>query len=320
MSTKKNSDAGRLINILLSSSLERRTFGAMADWFKDFNQQTRHFSQAIDRAMLGGRMSANVGFTFSSAYQSAIEALFNPTEILLSSFCVTEEQGNHPRSIQTRLFEDAGQLLVTGSKSFVSGANDSQCLYIACRDERNGNGFDADGRPIIKMLSLKTDIEGVDVKAMPALGFIPEVSHGKVTLNNVLVTQTQVYPEDGYVGYVKAFRSYEDLYVLAAIVAYRLGEAVDQTWPEPFLEEHVSLVLALRSLSDMDLTKPAAHIGLAACRSQLTVLIEKTNTLFSKSDPEGYQRWCRDKVLLNIAQKAHEKRTTGAWEMLNIKQ
>lgn len=318
-SSEKNSDAERLINILLSASVQRKSFNSMADWFNDFNQQTRPFSQAIDRAILGGRLSLNLSFAFSSAYQSAIEALFKPTEILLSSFCVTEEQGNHPRSIHTRLFEENGQLWVSGNKSFVSGANDSQCLYIACRDERNGNGFDADDRPIIKMLRLTTDRDGVNVSPMPALGFIPEVSHGKVSLNCVLVKQSQVYPEDGYVDYVKAFRSYEDLHVLAAIASYRLGEAIDQKWSESVLEEHVSLILALRSLSDMDLRKSVAHIGLAACRSQMTALIDKTNSIFSKTHPERYQLWCRDKVLLNIAQKAHEKRTQGAWNLVNQK-
>ncbi|MFT6907432.1 MAG: hypothetical protein ACJAS1_004113 [Oleiphilaceae bacterium] len=35
--TKSNTDC--LINILLSPSLERKTFSSMAEWFRDFNQQ-----------------------------------------------------------------------------------------------------------------------------------------------------------------------------------------------------------------------------------------------------------------------------------------
>lgn len=307
------SDADRLIETLLSPSIERKTFGSMADWFESFNRHTRGFSQSIDRAMLGGRLSLNVGFAFSAAYQSAIEALFKPHDILLSSFCVTEEQGNHPRAIETRLFEDAGKLYLSGHKKFVSGANDSQQLYIACRDEREGNGIDAQGRPIIKMIVTKAKSKGLEIQAMPALGFVPEVSHGKVTLDHVLLSEDQICLGDGYLNYVKAFRSYEDLHVLAAITAYRLAEAIEGKWPRDILEGHISLILAIRSLSEMDLNKPAAHIGLAACRSQLDGVILNTNSLFKQHNSQAYALWERDKILLSIAKTAHQKRTQGAW-------
>lgn len=311
------SDTERLIETLLSPALERMTYGSMADWFESFNQQARAYLQPIDRAFLGGRLSLNVGFAFAAAYQSAIEALFKPQEILLSSFCVTEEQGNHPRALETRLFEDAGKLYLSGHKKFVSGANDSQQLYIACRDEREGNGFDAQGRPVIKMIATKAQTKGLEIQAMPALGFVPEVSHGKVKLNNVQITEEQICSGDGYVNYVKAFRSYEDLHVLAAITAYRLAEAIEGRWPRDLLEAHISLILAVRALSNMDLNTPVAHVGLAACRSQLDSLISSTNSLYEKSNFESYKHWKRDQVLLNIAKTAHQKRTKTAWEVMS---
>lgn len=318
MTEKNAADLDRLINILLSPSVERKTYDSMAVWFNDFNQQTRQFPVPIDRAILGGRMSLNLSFSFASAYQSAIEALFQTQETLLSSFCVTEEKGNHPRAIETRLFKESGKLLVSGTKSFVSGATDSEYLYIACRDERHGNGIDTEGRPIIKMLAINVKSQGLEIKSMPSLGFIPELSHGKVILSNVVITEEQILPEDGYLNYVKAFRSYEDLYVLASVVAYRLGEAIEGKWPTDMLEEHISLLLAIRSVSLMTLTKPAAHIALAACRSKFEELISTTNSLYESSNPDSYQSWNRDKALLNIAKKAHEKRTVGAWDKFRV--
>tara|TARA_R110001592_G_scaffold237577_1_gene496803 strand:- start:451 stop:1404 length:954 start_codon:yes stop_codon:yes gene_type:complete len=312
------SDTDRLINILLSPSIERKTFGSMADWFKYFNQQTRQFSKPIDRAILGGRLSLNVSFTFTSGYQSAIEALFKPETEQLSSFCVTEEKGNHPRAVETRLFRESGSVFLTGKKQFVSGANDSECLYIACRDEREGAGFDKAGRPILKLVSVPASVAGLQIQAMPALGFVPEVSHGKVFLDKVAVSEDQLFEGDGYLNYVKAFRSYEDLYVLAAISGYRLGEAIDGLWPEDALEKHISLLLAIRSLSDMDLNKSAAHIALAACRIQLHELITNTNALFERQNPRAYDLWNRDKVLLNVAKMAHQKRTQSAWDRFKL--
>jgi len=316
MTDLKDNNIDGLINILLSPSLERKTFSNMADWFKGFNQQTRHFDSPIDRAILGGRLSLSVGFAFVSAYQSAIEALFQPQEILLSSFCVTEDKGNHPRQIETRLCKEAGQLYISGTKKFVSGANDSQCLYVACRDERAGSGFDAAGRPIIKMVKLLAENKGLEIQVMPALGFVPEVSHGKVNLNSVAISEAQICEGDGYIRYVKAFRAYEDIYVLAAITAYRLGEAIEGKWSHSALERHVSLLLAIRSISQMNLNKPSAHIAISACRSKLEELIKQTDKMFEASNPESYKFWCRDQVLLNIAKTAHQKRTQKAWEMI----
>jgi acyl-CoA dehydrogenase len=315
-SSENRSDVDRLVNILLTGSLVRKTFGSMAAWFKDFNEQTRPFIMPIDRAIIGGSLSLNVGFAFASAYQSAIEALFQPQDSRLSSFCVTEEKGNHPRDIQTRLFIESGQLLISGSKKFVSGANDSQRLFIAGRDERDSNGLDKQGRPVLKMVELCTPSKGLKIEEMPALGFVPEISHGKVQLDNVHITEKQILKGDGYLDYLKAFRNYEDLYVLAAITGYRLGESLDGQWPKDTIENHIALLLAIRSLSSMNLSKAAAHIGLAACRAQLKALILNTNSLFESSNPNAYGLWDRDKVLLDIAKTAHQKRTQNAWDGL----
>lgn len=292
----------------------------MAQWFKDFNQQSRQFERSLDRAILGGRLSENVSFSFAAAYQSAIESLFQTDDILLSSFCVSEEKGNHPRDIHTKLFYESGNLVISGTKQFVSGANDSQRLYISCRDERSSDGIDTLGRPILKMIVLPAFIAGLQIQEMPALGFIPEVSHGRVFLDHVEVSENQILKGDGYLAYIKAFRNHEDLHVLAAITAYRLGEAIEASWPKEIVENHISLILALRSLADMDLNQSSAHIALAACRSQLELLITQTNAIFEKLNPKAYQLWKRDKVLLNIAKAAHQKRTEGAWQLFDAQE
>lgn len=318
MAAQENkSDTERLIGELVSPFIERYPFDSMSDWFKAFNQNSRSYSRPIDRAIIGGRFSVSVGFAFAAAYQSAIEALFQPDGMYLSSFCVTEEKGNHPRALEARLVEGSGKLYISGHKTFVSGANDSERLYIACRDERKGQGIDSNGRPIIKMVSVMPNDKGVDVQAMPALGFVPEVSHGQVTLNKVSINDTQIYAGDGYLEYVKAFRSYEDVHVLAAITAYRLAEAIDQRWPKDVHEAHIALLLALRSIADMELTHAAAHIALAGCRAQLEQLITATNKHFEDGAPIAYRNWCRDQILLNIAKKAHHKRTASAWDTLH---
>jgi len=290
----------------------------MAAWFGSFNQQTRLFEGSIDRAILGGRLSLNVGFAFTSGYQSAIESLFQTgdvqsDELRLSSLCVTEAKGNHPRAIETRLYLEGGRYFIEGNKQFVSGACDSQLIYVACRDETTGCGFDDEGKPKLKVVAIPTHSQGVAIQAMPALGFIPEVSHGKVKLERVEILESQLLDGDGYLEYVKAFRNYEDLHVFAAIVGYRLGEAIDSKWDTSSIEAHISLILALRAISFMPLAEPVAHISLSACRRQLISLIEATNTQFESHNPLAFENWQRDQVLLKVASKAHQSRTEKAW-------
>jgi len=326
-------NANVLIEALLSRSQQRKSFDAMAAWFDSFNQQTRLFESSIDRAILGGRLSLNVGFAFTSGYQSAIESLFEGGKLeggklqgdkfhgesvqsdglMLSSLCVTEVKGNHPRAIETRLYREGGRYFVDGNKQFVSGACDSQMIYVACRDETVGNGFDDEGKPKLKVVAIPTQSQGVAIQTMPVLGFIPEVSHGKVKLERVEIVDSQVLEGDGYLTYVKAFRTFEDLHVLAAIVGYRLGEAIDSQWDTVSIEAHISLILALRAINFMPLAEPVAHISLAACRRQLITLIEATNTQFESHNPLAFENWQRDQVLLKVASKAHQIRTAKAW-------
>jgi len=285
----------------------------MALWFDAFNTQTRQFEASVDRSILGGRLSENLGFAFTSGYQSAIEALFGTEKIVLSSLCVTEAKGNHPRSIETSLIEEEGRLSLIGKKQFVSGAGDTELMYVACKDERFGEGYDDQGRPIIKLVAVSAFQERVEIEQMPELGFIPEVSHGKVSFDQVEVFAPQILEGDGYIDYVKAFRTYEDLHVLAAIVGFRLGEALEFKWRRESVEAHLSLILSLRDLSFMPLNEPAAHIALAGCRAQLKSLIEKTDSEFQASNASGFKCWQRDQVLLSVASKAHETRTQRAW-------
>lgn len=312
MTDDKETKADQLVNILLSPAFHRPSFDSTKNWFQAFRQQTGMFSLSIDRALLGGRMSQCLGYAFAAGYQSAIEALFDADSTQLAAFCVSETGGNHPRSIQTRLAKQANLLSLHGEKSFVSGAHDAQNLYIACLDVREGNGLDHAGRPCLKIVQISSDLPGVELHALPPLGFIPEVRHGKVSLQEVEISPTMILPGDGYLDYIKPFRSYEDVHVLAAVSAYRLAEAIQGHWPDAYIDQYLALIMALRSLSQMSLNNAPAHIGLAAIREQFDELVKQTDPFFESTNPAGYEHWIRDRRLLQVAKAAHEKRTHAA--------
>jgi len=293
---------------LLSHSNQRSHHHSISKWFSSFISATKHHASTLEQAALGGRLSKNMGFTFAAGYQSAIQSLFQPKKHQLTSLCISEQQGNHPRAIQSALTKHGQIWHLDGSKSFITGASEAKHLYVAAT-----TGFSDNGKPIIKMLSLKAKQKGIQIKTMPKLSFVPEISHGTANFEQVELETQQILEGDGYSNFVKPFRTQEDLHVLAAVIGFRIGEAIDSNWSHESIEAHLCLLASLTAIKPSEFNLPSSHLILAGCRSQLKTLIKQTDLQFEKYNPEGYKNWKRDKALLEIASKAHKLRTSRAW-------
>ena len=303
------SNTENFVKELLSHTKRENHYSSMSEWFSHFNEYKNHLSSPLDQAILGGRLSNNMGFAFSAGYQSAIQSLFAPKHQKLASLCISEPQGNHPRAIQSTLIKHGQNWHLNGSKSFITGATEAEILYVAVT-----TGLNTDNRPIIKMLALPANQPGIHISNMPPLPFIPEISHGTATFTQVRLDSEQILDGDGYSKFVKPFRTYEDIHVLAAVIGYRIGEAIDSNWTYDCIEEHLSLLASLRSLRPNEFSQTSSHLILAGCRSQLKKLIQQTDEQFELNNAEGYKNWKRDKALLDIASKAHKLRTNRAWD------
>jgi len=301
-----------MLDLLIAPTLPE-TPAAFGQWFDGFKRLRSAHPDSVDRATLGGRASSSVGFAFASGYQSAIEHLFqahmDPENPALASLCVSETTGNHPRAIETTLTQKDGAWRLHGEKSFVSGALDAARLFVACK-----TGTDQEGQPMIKVVRVDCNQPGVQITPLPALPFVPEVSHGRVKLDQVMISAQHILPGDGYLGYVKPFRTCEDIHVCAGVLGYLIGEAVKSGWPESLLERMLALVLCFQQLAKQPLDSASNHIALAGARQQLDALIESCSEAFRSQSPEAFKLWQRDRALLNIAQKAHGARTEKAWQ------
>lgn len=298
-------------------------------WFAHYNQIIRPLSRnsntaepdtkqdlaqnSIDRAIYSGRSTTRAGWAFMGGYQSAIEHLFaahiNPDQPELASFCVSEQGGNHPRAIQALLTENEDSTQLSGMKSFVSGAEDAQRLFVACKQ-----GNDTQGLPQLKIASIRSSANGVSIKALPPLAFIPEVSHGQVVLD--AAEPDEVLAGDGYLEFIKPFRTCEDIHVISAILAYLLGEGIEGQWPEALIEQMLAALMSYRALASMDYKDGGCHLALAGARQTMSELLEQVNPVFEQSNPAAFALWQRDQALLKIAYKAHLSRTEKAWAQL----
>jgi|GEM_PF-731111 len=318
----------RFFEQLLSTSISRHHYTSTAEWYKHFLDTTNQLTSTLEQAALGGRFSTNMSYAFSAGYQSAIQSLFKPNTRSLSSVCITEKEGNHPRNIKSTLTKHQQSWQLNGSKSFITGANDAKRLYIAVTDkpasdkhtnehlEKETTERTVSIRPKIKMLSVPADQLGINIAPMPPLPFVPDISHGIATFEHVNIQATQILEGDGYSQYIKPFRTHEDIHVLAAIIGFRIGEAMDSKWAQSSVEAHLMLLSSLLSLSTDNFSVPTTHIIFSGCRAQFSALIQQTDDEFKQNNAEGFSHWKRDKALLDIANKAHILRTDRAWDYI----
>jgi alkylation response protein AidB-like acyl-CoA dehydrogenase len=124
--------------------------------------------------------------------------------------CATEQRSLRPADMQTRLTD----LRLSGRKDFVTAGDAADWLLIAARSEQPGE------TPRLSLAVVYPGEPGVRVEKLPALPLMPDVSHGRLHLDDAMC---ELLAGDGWDAYVKPFRSLEDLYVLSAMTAWLYG-------------------------------------------------------------------------------------------------
>lgn len=303
-----------LTAFLLSTSLPLPATASASDmpqWQALTRQQYTQWQTPFARAVAGGFCSGSIGIAFTSGYQAALQALA-PTRVdyNAASFCVTEAGGNKPSSIQTRLTAStAGHWILSGEKSFVSGADHARRLLVAATD-----GQDEQGRNRLVMVQVETDQPGVAIQVLPPLPFAPEALHGSVRFDQVVITPEQRLPGDGYAQYVKPFRTIEDIHVSAAILGYLVRIARQYGFPRSSIEQLLALIWLHQPLAGAAPAEPTTHLTLAGARQLMESVLAALEACWAQVDPAVASAWQRDKALLQIAGKARTQRTLRAWE------
>ena len=264
-------------------------------------------------ALRGGHAADRLGWAFAAGYQAALRALV-PTlpADALAAFCVTEEGGNRPRDIRTTLAPlPGGGYTLNGAKRWTTLGPQGAILLVTARL----GGADDEARPRLKVARVRTGQPGVVVTPMPPTPFVPEVPHARVALTDVAITEDDLLPGDGYTRCVKPFRTLEDLYVAAAVLAWLAGTAHRRGWPQDFREGLAGALALLAALDDEPPDAPATHLALAGALQWATELHRQADALWARApDDPAAQRWQRDRPLMNVAATARRLRAERAWE------
>lgn len=271
----------------------------------------RRFVAPIDGAVAGGFAADRLAYAFASGYEAAVHAMVPSLEMgRVASFCVTEEAGNHPRAIRTTLAAGArGRVVLRGKKRWSTmGPVADVLVVVATAGDRE------DGRPELKAVLVPRDAGGLAVTTMPPTPFVPEVPHAELVLDGVDLSDRAVLEGDGYAEFVKPFRTVEDLHVQAAALGYLLSVAGRCGFPLELRERLVALVAAARSIASLDPKLAETHITLAGLLSEIAEASLALEPHWALVDDAERERWYRDRVLVQVASKARQKRRERAWE------
>lgn len=266
----------------------------------------------LDAALLAGFRADRLGYAFVGGYACALRALvpdLDPTS--LPCLCATEEGGNHPRAIRARLARSpSGGFSLTGDKRWVTLAPVAEeALVVASVGER-------EGRNDLRVARIGLSRAGVKIESLPEMPFVPEVPHAAVLFDAVAVSEEEILQGDGYLCYLKPFRTVEDIHVQAALAGYLLAAGRRACFPREMLERLMCIVASLGEISRRAPLDPATHVALAGTLAESALLMLEIEAAWDDASSEERARFERDRGLLAVAGKARAARRESAWSRL----
>lgn len=269
-------------------------------WWRVHRSVAERWPNTVDLALAGGLAADRPGWAFASGYQAALRALLPELRSgEPAALCASEQGGAHPQAIRTRL--EGTRLL--GSKTFVTlGAFARQLVVIATE----GQGID--GRSRLRAVVVPADRIGVTTRPGRSLSFVPEVPHAVVELDCEVGS---LLPGDGYLRYLKPFRTIEDLHVYAALTGWLLRIGRDR-WPPELVEQGLAVAAAARGLAGADPSAWATWRALGGLMELASRWIATLDESWDRVDEGNRRLWERDRAILGVAHRARVVRLERA--------
>ncbi|MCF4998646.1 acyl-CoA dehydrogenase [Pseudomonas syringae] len=285
-----------------STLLERHErLPAVADLSEGFATLLQQLGNVtpFELAVAGGRRMATPGLAFLVGYQAALRMLWPSAPASLGALCATEQRSLRAADMQTRLTD----LRLNGRKDFVTAGDAADWLLIAARSEEPGQ------TPRLSLAVVYPGEPGVRVEKLPALPLMPDVSHGRLHLDDAMC---ELLAGDGWDAYVKPFRSLEDLYVLSAMTAWLYGVGQDSGWPQALQLRLLALLAGCAEVSRQPPNNPAGHVLLGGLFAQFDGLKSEIDQALANGATEWATMWQRDQAVMQMAATARAKRLTKA--------
>lgn len=301
-------DPTAVLEALLRASPDPAPVRGTEAWWIRHVRAASAAEHPIDQTILTAARMDRLAYVGASAYVGALQQVVPAIGTARAALCASEGGSAHPRSIQTRLEPDGDGWLLWGEKDRVTlGREADELLVVACE------GTNDEGLRVLALADLPARRRGVVRDALPALPFAPELGHARIRFEGVRVEPAERLEGDGYLHYLKPFRTVEDCHLHAAVLAYLHGVSRAAGWPRSVRQELLTLLVAARALAFGDPSSSATHLALAGEITRARLLIEECADLWEHVEEEVRERWERDRRLLDVAKLARARRLEVAW-------
>ena len=102
----------------------------------------------------------------------------------------------------------------------------------------------------------------------------------------------------------------------AALLGYLVGVAHRKGFAPDVIERLLALAVTTRALGAADVKAPTTHVALAGTFALVAREIAALEALWAAAPDDEWQRWQRDRMLLQVAGKARDARREKAWSLL----
>jgi hypothetical protein len=307
-----------IIDWLLSPhrSIVTKTYPEFDSFRQAFYRESDPWEAPVDRAIVGGFIADCIAFAFAAGYTSAMQCLVPVLpKNAITCFCITEAGGGHPRAIKSQLVvsgkgADLEKIFtLNGKKKFITCVNEADLFLVAASD-----GIKEDGKNSIRMMLINSKAPGIRIVPMKDLQLVPEISHCELIFTDVNISEADLLPGDGYIDYIKPFRTIEDLHISAGILGYLFKNACKYDWGRDIQERILGNVVSVRTLALSSPTASEVHIVIGDVLKQIKELFKVLEPFWEQVGGEAQKAWDRDKILMDIADKARTRRLQTAWE------
>ena len=261
--------------------------------------------ERLVRASVRAGSQSNAGI---AGHQSAVRRLFPRIAAdAITSFCVSEKRGPHPRYIETQLESLNGQWQINGEKMWGTMAPPATVIFVAA-----STGV-VDGQNKLKMVGIDGAAAGMTQLPLP-----PERQAGDVPICDLRfeatpVLEEHIYDEDAYETYIKPFRLVEDVFstVATQIALLSLGPEAGLTHEQR--EDLLGLIVQGHAVAESTMSAPSDVLLLTSYLRSSQIFWSTLEAGFAAATDDVRGRWNVGRPILTVATRAREQRRHNAW-------
>jgi acyl-CoA dehydrogenase len=292
---------------LLFQEIENN-FTNIKDWI-EYQQKIPENSEenSFEKAVFSGFSSVQLSFAFLSGYEAACYFI---SKKRLSCVCATEKtKGSPSKSINTRITKmDENFSMLKGEKSFVTFGEYSKYLLIFAKDDDS----------IVRCVLLNSNQQGIEFESPDKkLNFLNEIPHSKIKLD-LKISNDCILKGDGYIHYLKPFRTIEDIHVFGSFLGYFIRVGRLSNWDQSLLIKMLKLIILLNNSIQFNLLSPVNHLILNEIHEEFKSILEQILKLkFHNKEEE--KLFLRDKMIFKVSDSIREQRKQSALKKLKSK-